>query len=61
MTLVFRGDGGHLLDLGDFHSPAHGQGRSAFEPLWLRHVKQQDFYSAKASCWRPQGGFKTKR
>lgn len=29
--------------------------------VWLRHVKQQDFYSAKASCWRPQGGFKTKR
>lgn len=28
--------------------------------VWMRHVRQQDFYSAKASRWRPQGGFKTK-
>lgn len=28
--------------------------------VWMRHVKQQDFYSAKASRWRVQGGFKTK-
>ena len=26
--------------------------------VWLRHIKQQEFYSAKASCWRPVGGFK---
>lgn len=28
--------------------------------VWMRHVRQQDFYSAKASRWRPQGGFKIK-
>ena len=28
--------------------------------VWMRHVKQQDLYSAKASRWRPLGGFKTK-
>lgn len=29
--------------------------------VWMRHVKQQDLYSAKASRWRPLGGFKAKR
>ncbi len=28
--------------------------------VWMRHVKQQDLYSAKASRWRPLGGFKIK-
>jgi len=28
--------------------------------VWLRSIKQQDFYSAKASRWRPLGGFKVK-
>lgn len=28
--------------------------------VWMRHVKQQDFYSAKAGRWQRQGGFKTK-
>lgn len=28
--------------------------------VWMRHVKQQDFYSAKASRWRPLGGFRMK-
>ncbi|MCD7984334.1 MAG: VirB3 family type IV secretion system protein [Desulfovibrio sp.] len=28
--------------------------------VWMRHVKQQVFYSAKASRWRSLGGFKTK-
>lgn len=28
--------------------------------VWMRHVRQQDFYNAKASRWRPQGGFKIK-
>ena len=28
--------------------------------VWMRHVKQQDLYSAKASRWRPLGGFKAK-
>lgn len=25
--------------------------------VWLRHIKQQDFYPAKASRWRATGGF----
>ncbi len=25
--------------------------------VWLRHIKQQDFYPAKASRWRLIGGF----
>ena len=25
--------------------------------VWLRHIKQQDFYPAKASRWRVTGGF----
>jgi type IV secretion system protein VirB3/type IV secretion system protein VirB4 len=25
--------------------------------VWLRHIKQQDFYPAKASRWRPLGGY----
>lgn len=28
--------------------------------VWMRHVKQQDFYSAKAGPWQRQGGFKAK-
>ena len=28
--------------------------------VWMRHVKQNDFYSAKASRWRPLGGFRVK-
>ena len=24
--------------------------------VWLRHIKQQEFYPAKASRWRPVGG-----
>ncbi len=28
--------------------------------VWLRHIKQQEFYPAKASRWRPEGGFKAK-
>lgn len=28
--------------------------------VWTRHVKQNDFYSAKASRWRPLGGFRVK-
>ena len=26
--------------------------------VWMRHIKQQDFYPAKASRWRPVGGYK---
>jgi len=26
--------------------------------VWLRHIKQQEFYPAKASRWRPVGGFR---
>ena len=26
--------------------------------VWLRHVKQQEFYPAKANRWRVTGGFK---
>lgn len=26
--------------------------------VWFRHVKQQDFYPARASAWRPNGGFR---
>ena len=26
--------------------------------VWFRHVKQQDFYPARASHWRPTGGFR---
>lgn len=26
--------------------------------VWLRHIKQQEFYPAKASRWRVAGGFK---
>ena len=25
--------------------------------VWLRHIKQQDFYPARASRWRPLGGY----
>jgi type IV secretion system protein VirB3/type IV secretion system protein VirB4 len=25
--------------------------------VWLRHIRQQDFYPAKASRWRPLGGY----
>ena len=25
--------------------------------VWLRHIKQQEFYPAKASRWRAVGGF----
>jgi type IV secretion system protein VirB3/type IV secretion system protein VirB4 len=25
--------------------------------VWLRHIKQQDFYPAKAGRWRPVGGY----
>lgn len=28
--------------------------------VWMRHVKQQDFYSAKAGRWQRPGGFKAK-
>lgn len=28
--------------------------------VWLRSIKQQDFYDAKASRWRPLGGYKVK-
>lgn len=28
--------------------------------VWMRHVKQNDYYSAKASRWRPLGGYKVK-
>lgn len=28
--------------------------------VWMRHVKQQDLYSAKASRWRPLEWFKAK-
>ena len=28
--------------------------------VWMRHIKQQVFYSAKSSRWRPLGGFKVK-
>ena len=28
--------------------------------VWMRHVKQNDFYSAKASRWRPLCGFRVK-
>ena len=28
--------------------------------VWMRHIKQHDFYSAKASRWRPLGGYKVK-
>lgn len=26
--------------------------------VWLRHIKQQEYYPAKASRWRPVGGFR---
>ena len=26
--------------------------------VWLRHIKQQEFYPARASRWRIAGGFK---
>ena len=26
--------------------------------VWTRHIKQQSFYPAKASRWRPVGGFR---
>ena len=29
--------------------------------VWLRHVKQQEIYSARAGAWRPQGGFRVMR
>jgi type IV secretion system protein VirB3/type IV secretion system protein VirB4 len=25
--------------------------------VWLRHIKQQDYYPAKASRWRHLGGY----
>ena len=25
--------------------------------VWLRHIRQQDFYPARASHWRPLGGY----
>ena len=25
--------------------------------VWLRHIRQQDFYPARASRWRPLGGY----
>jgi type IV secretion system protein VirB3/type IV secretion system protein VirB4 len=25
--------------------------------VWLRHIKQQEFYPAKTSRWRPVGGY----
>ena len=25
--------------------------------VWMRHIKQQEYYPAKASRWRPIGGF----
>ncbi len=28
--------------------------------VWMRHVKQQDFYSARASRWRSLEGFKAR-
>lgn len=28
--------------------------------VWMRHIKQQDFYNAKASRWQP-GGYKARR
>ena len=28
--------------------------------VWMRHVKQNDFYNAKASRWRPLDGFRVK-
>lgn len=29
--------------------------------VWMRHIKQQDYYSAKSSPWRLIGGFKVKK
>ena len=26
--------------------------------VWLRHIKQQEYYPARASRWRPVGGFR---
>jgi type IV secretion system protein VirB3/type IV secretion system protein VirB4 len=26
--------------------------------VWMRHIKQQDFYAAKSGRWRKAGGFK---
>jgi type IV secretion system protein VirB3/type IV secretion system protein VirB4 len=26
--------------------------------VWMRHIRQQDFYSARSSRWRRQGGFR---
>ena len=26
--------------------------------VWLRHIKQQEFYPARAGRWRPVGGFR---
>ena len=28
--------------------------------VWMRHTRQQVFYSAKSSRWRPLGGYKVK-
>lgn len=28
--------------------------------VWMRSIKQQDYYSSKASRWRPLGGYKVK-
>ena len=29
--------------------------------VWMRHIKQQDFYSAKSSRWRTLPGYKGKK
>lgn len=26
--------------------------------VWMRHIRQQDFYSARSSRWRLQGGYR---
>lgn len=28
--------------------------------VWMRSIRQQDYYHSKASCWRPVGGYKAK-
>ena len=29
--------------------------------VWMRHIKQQDYYSAKSSRWRLVGGYKCQK
>lgn len=29
--------------------------------VWMRSIKQQDYYSSKSSRWRPLGGYKVKK